>query len=32
MTPRIEFLTIEDVIAHSPGTTHTMNVQFTIAY
>jgi hypothetical protein len=25
-------ITIEDVIAHSPQTTHTMNVQFTIAY
>lgn len=25
-------ITIEDVIAHTPATTHTMNVQFTIAY
>jgi hypothetical protein len=25
-------VTIEDVIAHSPQTTHTMNVQYTIAY
>jgi hypothetical protein len=25
-------ITIEDVIAHTPQTTHTMNVQFTIAY
>jgi hypothetical protein len=25
-------VTVEDVIAHSPQTTHTMNIQFTIAY
>ncbi len=25
-------ITIEDVISHSPFTTHTMNVQFTIGY
>jgi hypothetical protein len=25
-------LTVEDVISHAPQTTHTMNVQFTIAY
>jgi hypothetical protein len=25
-------LTIEDVIAHSPQTTHTLNLQFTVAY
>ena len=25
-------ITIEDVIAHTPQTTHTMNIQYTIAY
>ncbi len=25
-------LTIEDVVQHSPQTTHTMNIQFTVAY
>ncbi len=25
-------VTVEDVIAHSPQTTHTLNVQFTVAY
>ena len=25
-------ITLEDVIAHTPNTTHTMNLQYTIAY
>lgn len=25
-------ITLEDVVTHSPGTSHTMNLQFTIAY